>query len=890
MMRKMLALVMVLAVVLSSLTFVTTFADDASAYEPKELMLQTAVDPSAGAMMALSWRNPITSALDDVKLYDITSGADTLLADKSLFIGGYKNSITDDAPVLRNGRGVVQYVLKGLTKGTYYKYKLVFSFNDGTDAKTYFLSGAPEQISANGQVNLTENLFTYNGRAAGYPYPPVFAQTVTENDGNTALKLTSNIGAYVSNNWSQIRYKVTGLTSGKTYKVGFRYKSETGSKPKFSILESSSKCATDIPVTNDTLNYREWTDFSVSKYTAGAATAYVRINFDNPIEYLIVDDFYVREIIDENTLGDNLITDGGLDTLKTYKTLVDAEPDGTPGDGTATVSWENDDNASYYKFYKDGGLFGIFYPDPSGTTSVNVAGLENGTEYTFGVEPFSKNFTPNTVKTVTVTPKEAEESAPENHMISNLSVNPYTFGGTGGAATVSFKNPKVSDITSVELYDENGAKLTDTAFALTSGALNVYTIKNLENGTVYKYKLQVTTASSGLTEYDIAVKPIAGAYSLNFNTDGTNHYWSKAFNRANSDTPFPPIDFRIVQNPDSDSDDYVLGVVSNMQAYKAGSYANLLYKFTDQLDTSASYRLKFKYKTLADGSRPVVYLNNKELLKIDLNSDGWQTATADFTGNNASTNELKFSFNNPLEGIYLDKVEIVPVTDGTEGANILTNGDFDFVANDTSALTVDSVTTNAYDSSADINYSLSDTCKMVKIYEKNEYGLNLVSVEQGVSKSGKISLNALKNSKEYTFVMTAVNAKDVEGAGYEFTVTPVPDPIVISDYILTKNGSAVENISEGTHTASISIKNNNGGSNYTAQLIAAIYDGKKLYDVKASAKTVIPVTDENGTATVLTAENIVIPALDGGDYTLKLMLWSGLDEMVPLKPFAPYSK
>ena len=205
------------------------------------------------------------------------------------------------------------------------------------------------------------------------------------------------------------------------------------------------------------------------------------------------------------------------------------------------------------------------------------------------------------------------------------------------------------------------------------------------------------------------------------------------------------------------------------------------------------------------------------------------------------------------------------------GANILTNGDFDSVANDTPALTVDSVTTNAYDSSADINYSLSDTCKMVKIYEKNEYGLNLVSVEQGVSKSGKISLNALKNSKEYTFVMTAVNAKDVEGAGYEFTVTPVPDPI-------------------GTHTASISIKNNNGGSNYTAQLIAAIYDGKKLYDVKASAKTVIPVTDENGTATVLTAENIVIPALDGGDYTLKLMLWSGLDEMVPLKPFAPYSK
>ena len=277
-------------------------------------------------------------------------------------------------------------------------------------------------------------------------------------------------------------------------------------------------------------------------------------------------------------------------------------------------------------------------------------------------------------------------------------------------------------------------------------------------------------------------------------------------------------------------------------------------------------------------------------MKINLNYDGWQTATVDFTNNNAATNELKFDFNNPLEGIYIDKVEIVPVTDGVEGANILTKGDFDTVETETAALTVENVSATALDASADINYSLSDTCKMVKIYEKNGYGLNLVSVEQGVSKNGTISLGSLKNNKEYTFVMTAVNAKDVEGAGTEFTVTPIPKPIVISDFVLKKGEDAATLLTEGIHTASVSIKNNNSGANYSAQLIAAIYDGKKLYSVKACEKTIIPITDADGAATVLTVENIAIPALSDGEYTLKLMLWNGLEEMTPLRTFALYTE
>ena len=882
MMKKMLAVVMVLAVVLSSFTFMTAFASDAT-YLPKELMLQTSVS-TTGDMMTLSWRNPTASALDDVKLYDITNGTDELLADKD------KNSLTAKTssaalPVLRNGGGVVQYVLSGLSEGTYYKYKLVFSFNDGTADKTYFLSGAPEKSASEGKVNLTANLYLRSGKTGLYPFLPLLAKTVTEDDGNTALKLTSNM-PYVSGNWSQIAYNISGLTNGNKYKVGFRYKAENGSKADFSFVGGSK---TAVNQTNG-----EWVDFEAPDYTASGTSATFRINFENPIEYIIFDDFYAKEIKADGTLGENLIADGGLDTLKTYKTLADAEPIGTPGEGNATVSWANDGNASYYKFYKDGELFGIFYPDPSGTTSVNVKGLTNDVEYTFGVEPFSKNFTPNTVKTVTVTPEKTEEPQPENYMISNLSVNPYTFASKGTGATVSFINPKVSDITSAALYGEDGEKITD--FSTASGAANVYTITNLTNGELYKYKIKVTTESKGLNEYDVAVKPATtgdGSYALTKTPKYEDGRWLIKYTRANANTPYPPVDFKVVENPDASPDstekDYVIKVVSNISEFNGGNTGTLYLRFNKQFASDTQYRLKFKYKCLSGAEDTSVCINNKELTTIGRNSDGWQSAECDFTTadiTNNSYNELQFKVRKQLEGLYIDKVEIVAVTDGKEGENIVANGDADSIEADENAVSVGTPLVTAGDSSAEIEYTLTGSCEAVKIYEKTEFGLNLVAVEQGAPVAGKISLGALENNKEHTFVMTAVNTRYVEGAGYEFKVTPIPEPIVISDYVLTKDGTKVTSISQGTHTASVSIKNNSGGTNQTAQLIAAVYDGKKLYAVKASDKTTIPM---DGAEYTLTAEGIEIPDTDG-DYSLKLMLWNGLDEMIPLKPFAPYTK
>ena len=481
----------------------------------------------------------------------------------------------------------------------------------------------------------------------------------------------------------------------------------------------------------------------------------------------------------------------------------------------------------------------------------------------------------------------------ENSMITNLALNTYTYGGTGKALTVSFKNPKADDIEYIELYNVTGeteSLVEGTDFSTEPGAVNYYTVGNLENSVYYIFKLRLKTASGGIAEYDISGKPAAGSYSMNFNTDGSNHYWKKEFVRENANTPYPPVDFKVVQNPDSQDTDYVLNIVSNLKGYSAKTYAVLTYSFTDQMQSDTTYRLKFRYKTLSDGSRPKITINNSELGFIDLGSDGWQNAEFDFSNKNASTNVIKISLTNQLEGIWTDGFELVPVIGGTEGENILAKGDFDKVAEETPPTEVTSVNAIAQNSGAKIDYTLSSSAKFVRVYKVTDSGLNLVSVEQPSGKSGTITLGKLANDETHNFVITASNWKDVESGAKEFSVTPISAPVEISEFRLIKGGSNAETLTAGTHSAQISVKNNKMGDGYTAQLIAAVYDNNKLISASASSVTPIPQTALSDAPIVLEAGNVEIPPIENGNYRVKLMLWDSLEGMDSLKRFEVYTE
>ncbi|MBE7038037.1 MAG: hypothetical protein E7404_03945 [Ruminococcaceae bacterium] len=910
MLKKLLALICVMAVLFTSFTFTTVSA--AEEFAPVGLMLQPDVR-NDGSYMTISWRNPTSNTLSAVKLYDVTSGTATLVDNitKDGAVTTFSDSISNQYLIgnttTRLDKNFVWYRLASLTPGTYKKYRLDFEFSDVSNNKSYYLAAAPVAQTTNGASKTISNkISTYDSMASttNFPYLPMGLETITEEGGNVALKVRFNVTGWYSNStYGQLLYNFTP-TVGKTYKVGFDYKGTPSDNNRVGVYVRDTSTDTDIDNLPDTettkvegiviKNVSEWKTHTYEGiFTPTTTNVKFKFKFLNPVEEIILDNFFVKECDAEGNIlegATNLVSNGDLSNLT--NALSSAKNlSGKAGNEKATIEWENDSSARYYKIYKDGAFYGIAYPESDGTTSVEFDNLINDETYTFGVSAYNQAFAEGEIKTVDVTPKEP---APKNPMISNLSVNTYTFGGTGGALTVSFKNPEVEDITSIELYDVNGdseTKISDTAFSLDAGAVNAYVIKNLTNSTLYNYKLRVTTTSDGLKEYDIAAKPGAGAYAMNFNTDSSNHYWNKTFGRKDSNTPYPPVDFRIVQNPLSETKDYVLNVVSNIKSYVDGNYANLTYNFTDQMASGTTYRLKFDYMTLAGGSRPSVYVNNSEIGKINLASDGWQKASFDFTNKNASTNVIKFGFVNPLESLYIDNLAIVPVTDGVEGTNILTKGDFDVVEEETNEYSVIDVTAEAFDKGATINYTVSEVGKFIKIYEVTEFGKNLISIQQP-TRNGTITLNNLKNNKTYNLIMTTQNWKDVEGDGYEFTVTPKPEDLVIGEFKLLKDAetSDTQNLTGGTYKANVSVKNNGMGDNFTAQLIVAVYNDKKLVLAKASEKTTIAQTDSELAGTPLTVENVSIPSVDDGDYTVKVMLWKSLDDMTPLKQFKPYAE
>lgn len=902
MLKKLLAVICVMAILLTSFTFTTVSA--AEEFAPVGLMLQPSVNPSDGSFMSISWRNPSSNTLSAIKLYDITSGTATLVDNitKEGAVSNFSDSTSNQyyigTTTTRLDKNFVWYRLASLTKGTYKKYRLDFEFSDASNNKSYYLAAAPSQCAAGAAETISSNISTYYSRATNHPYPPLVVETITEDDDNVALKVRFNVPAWKNSSNAQLLYTFTP-TVGKTYKVGFDYKGTPSDNSRLGVYVRDTSTDTQIDNISDKdgiviQNVSEWTTHTYEGiFTPTTTNDKFKFYFQNPTEEILLDNFFVKECDAEGNVADdakNLVTNGDLSNLT--NALSSAKNlSGKAGNQKATIEWDNDSNARYYKIYKDGAFYGIAYPESDGKTSVEFNNLTNDETYTFGVSAYNQAFAEGEIKTVDVTP---EEPAPKNPMISNLSVNTYTFGGTGGALTVSFKNPEVEDITSIELYDVNGdseTKISDTAFSLDAGAVNAYVIKNLTNSTLYNYKLRVTTTSDGLKEYDIAAKPGAGAYAMNFNTDSSNHYWNKTFGRKDGDTPYPPVDFRIVQNPLSETKDYVLNVVSNIKSYVDGNYANLTYNFTDQMASGTTYRLKFDYMTLAGGSRPSVYVNNSEIGKINLASNGWQKASFDFTNKNASTNVIKFGFVNPLESLYIDNLAIVPVTDGVEGANILTKGDFDVVEEETNEYSVIDVTAEAFDKGATINYTVSEVGKFIKIYEVTEFGKNLISIQQP-TRNGTITLNNLKNNKTYNLIMTTQNWKDVEGEGYEFTVTPKPEDLVIGEFKLLKDAetSDTQNLTGGTYKANVSVKNNGMGDNFTAQLIVAVYKDKKLAFAKASEVTTIVESDSENAATPLSVENIAISSVDDAEYSVKVMLWKSLDNMTPLKQFKQYTE
>ena len=153
------------------------------------------------------------------------------------------------------------------------------------------------------------------------------------------------------------------------------------------------------------------------------------------------------------------------------------------------------------------------------------------------------------------------------------------------------------------------------------------------------------------------------------------------------------------------------------------------------------------------------------------------------------------------------------------------------------------------------------------------------------SSQNSVTLNNLETDKTHSFMVTTesnyLTYEGLESTGVYCSATLVMPDYEINDVKLTTDGTEVaENgITPGsTYKAQAKVTNAKIDAGLGAQVIVAVYaDGVLENCVVSNAKTVAKDASET-----ITVPNVSISNSGAEKYTVKIMVWKGLDSVTPL--------
>jgi len=342
---------------------------DTNPYQPVSIM-------SSGykSGVLLTWKNPSTATLTDIKVYDITSGEEVLLS--------------DDIPT--NPSKVI-YFKHECTGETPNQYKVVFSYSDKED-RIYWLSEFPGDKGA--QMSGGWSLREYMDGAAKYCPADVYIDTTTGYESGASLKIVSNIDRSISELQSNIYVLVvrtTKMEAGKKYYISFMVKGENvvnapQAHMNFVKFEDSANTVSGVTGTTD------WTKKEHTYvYTKQNA---LTVLVEGMCGGLWFDNFECYEL-DANgeKVGENLISDGDFDSIISRTTGKITDLKAEPGIGSVNVSFkkpvEKYNGANIYqKVYDNYEYRGTI---SANIDNLNITGLQENKEYTFKIVPFNSD-------------------------------------------------------------------------------------------------------------------------------------------------------------------------------------------------------------------------------------------------------------------------------------------------------------------------------------------------------------------------------------------------------------------------------------------------------------------------------------------------------------------
>lgn len=167
----------------------------------EEYYPKTVVVNERNGMIVVSWKNPSSTRLTDVKLYDITDVPTQI---------GTTNATASNYNIVKQ---------ENLQEGTQKQYKIVCEFSD-KKASEYIVSG-----KATENKNLSVPISgAYTDGDDGFFPGSAYIDRENSYAGNGALKIAANQGVWKSGSYLSLVYGVPNLDKNKRYKMTFMAK------------------------------------------------------------------------------------------------------------------------------------------------------------------------------------------------------------------------------------------------------------------------------------------------------------------------------------------------------------------------------------------------------------------------------------------------------------------------------------------------------------------------------------------------------------------------------------------------------------------------------------------------------------------------------------------
>ena len=439
------------------------------------------VGSSANGSVTMSWSGP-----GDAVAYDIYAAT-----------GGGATSLIAST-------GATSYTVSGLTNGVAYTFTVKARDAAGN---TSTASGAsittPQDTIAPGAPTMSATPGDTTGTLSWY------------GDADTRTWLLYKDGVLLASlPASTTTYSATGLTNGVTYAFTLYARDAANNLSPASATSSITPTAAAPPAdttpptapvaalnagatgngqagitwtgAGDTASWLVYKNGTQVATLGAATTSYLATGLTNGTSYSFT--VFAKDAAGNTSLTSNTVTATPGDTTPpTAPTSLS----GTPGIGTAALTWSGPPDAATYRVYKDGVAV---TPVVSSGTSVTITGLSGGTAYAFTVTAIDAAGNESaTSSSVSVTPTAAALAAPV--LTAGLAYNAW--------ADVTWT--AVSGATAYRVY-RNGVAVTPDVSSGTS-----LRVTGLTNGTAASITVKAVTALGvlGTVSNAVSVTPVA---------------------------------------------------------------------------------------------------------------------------------------------------------------------------------------------------------------------------------------------------------------------------------------------------------------------------------------------------------------------------------------------